>query len=169
MKKTLIIGYGNRDREDDGAGWHMLNRIARELGLDTPNLPGDNVISSDGNIELLYLYQLLPELAEDLANYNVVIFMDAHNSSQLPEVVFEPVIAKSLHSAFTHHLLPEELLSISLTICKTVPECWIVSVRGHSFRFTPELTAKTDVSVTHAIQHVLRLLASDQERKPSNN
>ena len=27
--KRLIIAYGNRDREDDGAGWHILEKNTR--------------------------------------------------------------------------------------------------------------------------------------------
>jgi len=69
MEKTLIIGYGNRDREDDGAGWHMLNRIANKLNLVTPELPGDIAVSADGHLKLLYLFQLLPEMAEDLSEF----------------------------------------------------------------------------------------------------
>ena len=26
--KTLVIAYGNRDRQDDGAGWHILALVA---------------------------------------------------------------------------------------------------------------------------------------------
>jgi len=34
--KTLIIAYGNRDREDDGAAWHILDKLAQQLELETP-------------------------------------------------------------------------------------------------------------------------------------
>lgn len=161
MKKTLIIGYGNKDREDDGAGWHMLSLIAEAYNLAAPTLPGDSVINPDGDLELLYLFQLLPELAEDLANYKLLIFLDAHNSNQLPEVIFEPVVAKHEHSAFTHHLAPEELLAITQTIGIPLPETWIASVRGHSFSFASELTAQTASSVDLAVRQVLALLLLD--------
>ena len=161
MKKTLIIGYGNRDREDDGAGWHMLSSIAQAFNLPIPELPGDWIRSTETSLELLYLFQLLPEMAEDLASYEVVIFLDAHNSNQLDEVVFEPVIPNISHSAFTHHLSPERLLSIAQIIGKPLPEAWIVSVRGHSFRFTNQLSPKTSASVVLAVKRVLKLLSSN--------
>ena len=31
MDKTLVIGYGNVDRQDDGAAWHILARLAKQL------------------------------------------------------------------------------------------------------------------------------------------
>jgi FdhD protein len=158
MKKTLIIGYGNRDREDDGAGWYMLSRLARTWQLDVPELPGDSVETTDGRLKLIYLFQLLPEMAEDLADYDQVIFLDAHNSDQLAEVVFEAVTPKPSHSAFTHHLSAEELLSITHTLGKPLPEAWMASVRGHSFRFSQELTPQTAASVDVAVQRVLELL-----------
>ena len=32
MKKVLILGYGNLDREDDGVAWHVLQGVAETLG-----------------------------------------------------------------------------------------------------------------------------------------
>ena len=32
MNKTLLLGYGNPDREDDGVAWHVLSRVFRALG-----------------------------------------------------------------------------------------------------------------------------------------
>jgi len=161
MKKTLIIGYGNRDREDDGAGWHMLDHIAKSFKLVTPELPGDVSVSEDGNLQLMYLFQLLPEMAEDITEFERVIFMDAHNSDQLPETLLESISAKSTHSAFTHHLAPEELLAITQTIGKQLPEAWLASVRGHSFRFTRELSAQTSDNVATLAKKVLSMLKAN--------
>ena len=37
MKKSLIIGYGNPDREDDGVAWHILRALTVKLGLFSPS------------------------------------------------------------------------------------------------------------------------------------
>ena len=158
MKKTLIIGYGNRDREDDGAGWHMLDHIANKLKLVTPELPGDMSVSADGQLKLLYLFQLLPEMAEELSEFERVIFVDAHNSDQLPEITLKPIGAKSTHSVFTHHLSPEELLAIAQTIGKPLPEAWLASVHGHSFRFSRELSDQTAKNVSTLTEQVFDML-----------
>lgn len=162
MKKTLIVGYGNRDREDDGAGWHMLQQLANALNLTAPTLPGDETITMDGQLKLIYLYQLLPEMAEDVSDYDRIFFLDAHNSNQLPELVVEPIFPKNSHSAFTHHLTPEDLLSITQTIGKSVPEAWLISVRGHSFRFAHELSLETAASVQSGTEQVMNMLNTTQ-------
>ena len=52
--KTLIIAYGNRDREDDGAGWHILDKLAHRLGLEAPQLAGEQV-SMQGTAMMIVL------------------------------------------------------------------------------------------------------------------
>ena len=143
-EKVLIVAYGNRDREDDGAGWHILNKLASYLELPTPQFPGDRVLSPSGRYELLYLFQLLPEMAEDLLDYAQIIFIDAHNSEQLPDLSFEPVGPSTRHSAFTHHMSPEELLEISRAISGQVLNAWLLSVRGYSFQFKEVLSPATE-------------------------
>ena len=153
--KTLIIAYGNRDREDDGAGWHILDKLAQQLGLETPQFPGEQVTTTDGKLTLLYLFQLLPEMAEDIADYDQLIFIDAHNSPSLPNLVFEQVSPDQTHSAFTHHMNPGELLAIAQILEKKLPQSWILSVRGFSFRFAQTLSKETSEMVDQAFSRLL--------------
>ncbi|MFZ3071397.1 MAG: hydrogenase maturation protease [Anaerolineaceae bacterium] len=149
-QKTLIIAYGNRDRQDDGAGWHILAKIAHKLGLTPPEFPGEWVETSDGNTRLLYLYQLLPEMAEDLMPYHQVIFVDAHNSPALPDLTFQPIEASWEHSAFTHHMSAEEVLSITETLYGVHPQAKMLTVRGYLFEFERELSDQTAALVEQA-------------------
>lgn len=153
--KTLLIAYGNRDREDDGAGWHILDKLAQQLGLETPQFPGEQVTTTDGKLTLLYLFQLLPEMAEDIADYDQLIFIDAHNSPSLPNLVFEQVSPDQMHSAFTHHMNPGELLAIAQILGKKLPQSWILSVRGFSFRFAQTLSKETSEMVDQAFSRLL--------------
>jgi hypothetical protein len=41
IPKTLILGYGNPDREDDGVAWHILKGIANQFGLTYPETMED--------------------------------------------------------------------------------------------------------------------------------
>lgn len=157
--KTLIIAYGNRDREDDGAGWHILDKLALQLGLETPEFPGDQVSTPDDRLTLLYLFQLLPEMAEDIADYEQLIFIDAHNSPSLPNVVFEQVSPDQTHSAFTHHMGPGELLAIAQILGNKLPLSWILSVRGFSFRFARTLSEQTSEMVDQAFSRLLTHLS----------
>ncbi|MEN6530922.1 MAG: hydrogenase maturation protease [Anaerolineaceae bacterium] len=159
QEKTLIIAYGNRDREDDGAGWHILDKLALQLGLETPEFPGDQVSTPNGRLTLLYLFQLLPEMAEDIADYDQLIFIDAHNSPSLPNLVFEQVSPDQTHSAFTHHMGPGELLAIAQILGRKLPLSWILSVRGFSFRFARTLSEETSEMVDQAFSHLLTHLS----------
>ena len=150
-QKILVIAYGNRDRQDDGAGWHILAKTTRRLGLVPPENPGDWVESVDGKTRWLYLYQLLPEMAEDLTAYQRVIFIDAHNSPELPDVIFKPVLPVWEQSGFTHHMSAEGFLSIAQTLFGTYPQANMLSVRGFSFEFEHELSHKTAVLVDQAV------------------
>lgn len=157
-QKTLIIAYGNRDREDDGAGWHILDRLARQLELETPQFPGDQVCTKDGKLTLLYLFQLLPEMADDVDGFEQLIFIDAHNSPSLPDLLFEKVSPDQTHSAFTHHMNPGELLAITQVLGKKIPESWMLSVRGFSFCFEPSLSQNTAELVDRAFSTLLNHL-----------
>ncbi len=163
--KTLVIAYGNRDRQDDGAGWHILTQVAAQLGLQAPELPGEWTESEDGSLRLLYLYQLLPELAEDLIDYSQIIFVDAHNSPELPNLVFEPVSTAWEHSAFTHHLSMGELLAITQTLYGRCPAAWLLSVRGYGFEFSQTLSPQTSALVNQAAD----LLCSQLHQEGSPN
>jgi len=155
QEKTLIIAYGNRDREDDGAGWHILDKLAHRLGLETPQLPGNQISTPDGKLTLLYLFQLLPEMAADLDAYTQVIFIDAHNAPSLPDLVFEEVLPSQEHSAFTHHMSAGELLAIARILGKEIPQAWMLSVRGFSFRFAQALSPQTSELVVQALDRLL--------------
>lgn len=148
--KRLIIAYGNRDREDDGAGWHILEKITRSFGLEVPNYPGEWVETEDGSLRFLYLFQLLPEMAEDIVEYDKVIFIDAHNSDQLDDLLFQEVQPTTAHSAFTHHMSAGELLSIAKTLTGTFPNAMMLTVRGFSFQFKHELSKRTAQLVEQA-------------------
>ena len=153
--KTLILAYGNRDREDDGAGWHILDNFCKHFHLPTPQFPGESLEIPEHSLRLFYLFQLLPEMAEDIAGYEQVLFIDAHNSEQLPDLIFEDLQATSGHSAFTHHLAAGELLAICQTLTGSHPKAKMLSVRGFSFQFKQELSARTAQLVKQASQSLL--------------
>lgn len=159
QERTLIIAYGNRDREDDGAGWHILDKLAHRLGLETPEFPGEQVSTADGKLTLLYLFQLLPEMAEDIGDYEQLIFIDAHNSPSLPNLVFQQVSPDLTHSAFTHHMGAGELLSIAQVLGKKLPVSWMLTVRGFSFRFAQTLSQETAELVCQAFSLLLTHLS----------
>ncbi|HTX89730.1 MAG TPA: hydrogenase maturation protease [Anaerolineales bacterium] len=157
MNKILLIGYGNPDRQDDGVAWHVLHELAIRLNLPVPDSYEDEFPLND-RLDFAFYLQLTPEMAEDLANYERVCFVDAHTGSVAREVNFQPIQGEFQHSPFTHHLTPQSLLSMCKTLYKKMPEAALLSVRGYQFEFERMLSAETAALVPRAVDVILEWL-----------
>jgi hydrogenase maturation protease len=152
MKRALVFGFGNADRQDDGVAWHILVGLAQKMNLSTPPEPGDQFSSSKNQIVLQFNLQLTPELAETINNFDVVYFVDAHTGAINEDILFSSIIPQKQNSPFTHHLSPQMLLAIAQTIYGTVPETFLLSVRAYKFNFSRELSQKTSALCKKAIE-----------------
>jgi hydrogenase maturation protease len=151
LKQLLLIGYGNPDREDDGVAWHILRALAIKLGLDAPQSYEDEFRESE-LIDFAFYLQLTPEMAEDISTYQYVCFVDAHTGSIPEPVRLMHVESEFQRSPFTHHLTPQSLLSMCETIYRKKPDAALLSVLGHRFLFSRELSRETAKLVPQAVQ-----------------
>ncbi|MDD2205941.1 MAG: hydrogenase maturation protease [Aminobacterium sp.] len=127
--RVFVAGFGNPFREDDSVGLFLAPRIASWLegcGVD---------------VELWTGQQLLPELAYDLENVDLVLFIDA-DVRPLPEgCILEQVMSdSSLEGLNIHSMGPAWLLSLMDRLDMKQPETWLLSVSGYSFNFAETLT-----------------------------
>ena len=143
MVRTLIIGYGNFDRQDDGVAWHVLAEVARRLGCAVPFSPEEEFPLNSGNPDFIFELQLMPELAEMIAQYARVCFVDAHTGAVPHDVNVNAIAAEFQASPLTHHLTPQSLLTFAQTLYDARPEAMLVSVRGYQFGFERELSPLT--------------------------
>jgi hydrogenase maturation protease len=143
MKRTLILGYGNPDREDDGVAWHILVGLAKRLGRSVPSDPYEGFIESGLIPEILFALQLTPEMAEILAEYERVCLVDAHTGAVPEEISIQQVDPHFQNSPFTHHLTAQSLLSMTTALYQKEPELLLVSVRGYAFGFSNSLSERT--------------------------
>jgi len=153
MKKILLLGYGNPDREDDGVAWHILRALAVKMGLPAPDSYEDD-FPENSHVDFAFQLQLTPEMAEDISAYEYVCFVDAHTGNIPEEVRIIDVESDFQKSPFTHHLTPQSLLSICETLYKTKPESALLSVRGYRFLFSRTLSEPTSVLVMEAVELV---------------
>ncbi|MBP8128744.1 MAG: hydrogenase maturation protease [Candidatus Hydrogenedentes bacterium] len=121
---TLIFGYGNPGRQDDGLGPAMADRVG-ELGL-----PGV-VVDSD--------YQLNVEEGAALARYLRVVFVDASKTAAAP-FTFERVAPATEVTFTSHSVSPESVLAIAAEHFGRAPEAWVLGIRGYAFEFAEGLT-----------------------------
>jgi hydrogenase maturation protease len=143
MERTLIIGYGNFDRQDDGVAWHVLAEVARRLGCAVPLSPEEEFPLNSGKPDFIFELQLTPELAETIAQYERVCFVDAHTGAVPHDVNVSAIAAEFQASPLTHHLTPQSLLTFAQTLYSARPEAILVSVRGYQFGFERELSSLT--------------------------
>ena len=153
MKKILLLGYGNPDREDDGVAWHILRALAVKMGLPAPDSYEDD-FPEDAQIDFAFHLQLTPEMAEDISQYAYVCFVDAHRGNIFEEVRLIEVESDFQKSPFTHHLTAQSLLSICETLYNTKPDATLLSVRGYQFLFSRSLSERTDALVPDAVDLV---------------
>ncbi len=122
MLNTLIIGYGNPLREDDGIGWATI----RELQKILPHK----------SIQFLTEHQLTPELAEKISHTDLVILIDAHVGDKTGTWKSTQVkidSAKTAQPLLSHHVTPESLLFASHALYGHAPMAWVYSMESHHF------------------------------------
>lgn len=151
---TLVIGYGNADRQDDGVGWHILKDLAERVGERVPDDPGAPIEVESEVFDLIFILQIYPELAEEISHYDRVCFVDAHTSDIPDAISWVELSPEYEKSPLTHHMSPRTVLSIAGTIYDHAPEAILVSVRGFHFEFERELSHKTAVLAKKATERI---------------
>lgn len=159
---TLIIGYGNPSRRDDGVGLAVVNGLRQRLGR-APLEDGDDGHSEfGGQVDTLFLQQLVPELAETLAQYDRVWFVDAH-LGVYPKLVRRSTVSAGLDPALvSHHLKPQALLALAGQLYGRAPEAELISIRGFDFDFGVGLSAQTAAGVRQVVDELWRAIAHDR-------
>ena len=156
--RALIIAYGNTDRQDDGVAWHVLRDLAARMGGELPNAPQEGADITLPGVELRYMLQLTPEIADDFAAFERVVFIDAHTGAHPDDIHVEAISALYQASPLTHHLTPASCLAIAQALHGNVPEAILVSIRGYQFGFETHLSPHTAALVPVATQAILEWL-----------
>jgi hydrogenase maturation protease len=160
-RRALIIGYGNADRQDDGVAWHVLAALRHRLGKPAPEEEGEAFEPEGENPDFLFALQLMPEMAETLADYQRICFVDAHTGSVPEEIHIRQLKAEYQRSPFTHHMTPETLLALCTQLYAQTPQAVLVSLRGYQFGFEHTLSPQTQALVEPAAQEILAWLGVD--------
>lgn len=163
LENSLVIGFGNLDRQDDGVAWHILASLARRLDRPSAGSVEDEFEFGGHSPELLFVLQLTPELAENIAQADRVCFVDAHTGS-VPEAVHAAPLSNIFqNSPFTHHMTPETCLALAKTLYGNAPPALLVSVRGYEFGFSRSLSTRTQTLVENAVDRIWDWLYAKNE------
>ena len=140
---TLIVGYGNPLRGDDGAGYVAAEMLRERI--------------HDPSIEILCEQQLLPELMEPISRAAGVIFIDASVSGRAGKFSRIPLRPAPACSRFTHHATPESLLAGAQSLYGHTPEATLYTIPGRNFEMGQELTP----SVRRAVNELVATLEKE--------
>lgn len=162
MVRTLVIGYGNLDRGDDGVAYYVVNALRKHLGQKTLDEDDTGLEELGTAVDSVFLTQLMPELIDTIADYDQVIFIDAHVIADVPDLHCSPISPEYTPSAFTHHMTPAMVLMLLKTLHHKEPKAYLVSLRGWNFDFHRGLSESTEILVQQAVGHIVELLGKQE-------
>ena len=152
--KSLVIGYGNSLRSDDGIGIEMATVIDRW------HLPG---------VRSLALHQLTPELAAELALVDRAIFIDARQGIDTDPVELHR-LKPSVSTEFPTHLGdPRVLLSLTQAIYGKCPQAWWAIVPGINFQVGDRLSPLAQRNIEQALIQIESLLTNPEYARSQYN
>lgn len=162
MSRSLVIGFGNIDRADDGAAHAVVNLLRRRLGEEElgEGETGLDDLDDSGKVDSVFLIQPVPELADNLARYDRVVFVDAHVDPNMSALYCAPIQPESAPPLFSHHLTPAMLLALAGVLHGKAPRGHLVSVRGIDFDFHRGLSPECAILVAPAVEKILDLTGS---------
>ncbi|MDR3374909.1 MAG: hydrogenase maturation protease [Ancalomicrobiaceae bacterium] len=148
MTAVLVIGYGNTLRGDDGAGPKVAELVA------------DTVLPEQATV--LVRPQLLPELAADLVDRSVVVFVDAAATPTPGSIAIRRIEAAAADasdgSGLTHHVSPQALLLLAERLFGARPNAFLVTLGAASFDLGEELSPPVTAALPEAAAAVRRLI-----------
>jgi len=145
-RPALIIGYGNRLRGDDGLGPAAAERIAEMVSPD--------------EAQVIIAHQLTPELAEDISEARLAVFIDASVEVAPGEIARceLEVAADEEAGPTTHHVSPRGLLITADALYGRSPEGVMFSVGAASLDFGEVLSEEVAAALPQLLAHVRETL-----------
>ncbi len=148
MTATLMLGWGNEGRRDDGLG-PAFARLFAERGVTGLTVDSD--------------YQLQVEDAYEAAGFSRVIFVDADRTGPEPFSCRRLEPTDSNLSFSSHSVTPGGLLALTRELYAAEPEAWLLGIRGYDFdRFEESLSAPARSNLAAAADFVAAALERDR-------
>lgn len=155
-RRVLILGFGNTLRRDDGVGAVAARRLAAD-----PRLAGDDV-------EVRECYQLLPEMALDLAQATLVVFVDADarglpGSIEVHEIdpqraARSDADARGEPGASSHHVGGGELVALAAALTGQAPRAVAIGIGVADLELGEGLSPPVEAALPRVADIVARLV-----------
>ncbi len=113
---VLLVGYGNLLRSDDGVGPAIVSRLAA-------------IFAGDSRCACVTPHQLTPELSEQVACVDRVVFVDASVEQTAGEIQVRRLNpGHGTLSPAGHYASPEEILALSKALYDRAPRARSIGV-----------------------------------------
>ena len=153
--KYLLIGYGNPLRGDDGVGCHVAGRFKDEAAA----LMG----GAADDLGVVSVPQLVPELAEVMAQAERVVLVDASHGLLPGEIKVRKVEpAPEASESLIHAYDPATLAAWAGNLYGNTPDIHVVAVGTESFGFGQGLSPEVAEAVPAVLQQVVELFLADK-------
>jgi hydrogenase maturation protease len=148
---TLVIGYGNTLRSDDAVGCLLVEQLA------ALKLPG---------VRTRVVHQLTPELAADVAEAEVVLFVDATvdvgvgisvGPAEDSTRVTVHSVASSENARISHAGSPANLLALARLLCGAEPEAHVIAVLATELGLGEHLSPAVERAMPAALAAIRRI------------
>ena len=145
--KTIIIGYGNPGRQDDGLGQAFINQLTEQLSE-----------KNSLRLKLQSNYQLTVEDAYDILEYDQVIFVDASINAQAP-YSFTEITETNNSGMGSHSLSPNAVIRLCETLYGKGPKAFVLAIKGYEFdQFDEHLSSKANTNMLAAVEFLITFL-----------
>ena len=143
---ALLLACGNSLRQDDGVGLRIAE-AAEQL------VPASH-------LRIIAAQQFTPEMAADLAETELAIFVDASATDEPGAIRVCPLTACAEPSE-THRLDPPALLAMAQSLCGHAPaRAFAVTVGARSFGYGEEISGPLRGAVPKAARLVTNLVGA---------
>ena len=146
MPGILILGYGNTLRSDDALGIHAAHEL-------------QNFYCDDAGVRVLATSQLMVELAEDVSEAQLALFVDAAEGGPPGRIFIECLAPEAQAVRFTHHCPPRTLLAAARHLYGRAPEAMSITMAGSSFEVGMGLSSEVQISLPRLLDDVKKIVA----------
>jgi len=148
-KKILFYGYGNPGRQDDALGVLFVDEMEKWVKAQKIE-----------NISFETNYQLNIEDAEEISNYDLVIFSDA-SMEPIEGFEFSKVERSNAQVEFTMHAVSVSfVVDLCYKIFNKVPDAYLVHLKGYEWDldFDKGLTERAAQNLQDALEFMKQKL-----------
>lgn len=156
MTRVLVLGWGNPSRGDDALGPELVRRL-EALARERAGWREHGFLAD---------FQLHPEHALDLADRDLVLFVDASTAAAAPFCLsrLAPVRDRSFT---THAMSPSAVLAVyGDMFAREPPHAYLLAIRGETFELGEPMSTAAERHLEAALSLAVSVLDKPQMVPP---